>query len=74
LLYWSHTNRENNITARQEVVRFCKEHNIALNGKGGIPLLTKGEALECFDGWEEARSFLIAQRNAHQIGQRSVWL
>lgn len=56
------------MTARQEVTLFCKQHGIALNGKGGIPLLTKGESMECFDNWDEARKFLIAQRDARQVG------
>ena len=61
------------MTVRQEVIRFRKMYNIAVNGKDGIPLLSKGEALECLDNWEAAKAFLLAQRSEHQIGNRSVW-
>ena len=53
------------MTHKQQVVRYCHGHGIAVNSKGGIPLLGKGDWFECFDNWRQALAFLVNARNKH---------
>ena len=49
----------------QEVRRWCKAQGIAVNGSGGIPLLSKADWLYCCDSWAHAYDYLAAARLRH---------
>lgn len=39
---------------RNQVIRFCRDHGIALNADHGIPLMTKGTWMYVADDWNDA--------------------
>lgn len=63
------------MTARQQVVMFCKQHGLNVNGSGGIPLLSNKSLawMECFDNWQCALDYLKQAHVAHQDGARFPW-
>jgi hypothetical protein len=54
------------LTSRQQVILYCKQMGVRVNGKGGIPMLgnDSGSWVECFDGWDEALKYLS---DAHRL-------
>jgi hypothetical protein len=61
-------------TPKSQVTRYCRGEGIACNGKGGIPLLSKGAWLECFDSWSEAMQYICKARTAHfDLGKPYPW-
>ena len=55
------------MTAKQEVTTYCKQIGLKVCGKGGVPMLSTKSAswVDCFDNWEQARSFIINARIKH---------
>lgn len=65
-----------NRTAKQEVTAYCKQIGLKVSGKGGIPMLSNKSSswVDCFDTWEQARSFLRSARiNRMDSGQAFPW-
>jgi hypothetical protein len=60
----------NKTLAQKEVRRFCKMHDLSVNGSQGIPLLSKGNWVRCCDDWIEAHSFLNAARLAYSDSRK----
>lgn len=51
--------------AKRQVVAFARSNGISVNGKGGIPLLAKGDWFYCADDWINAYEYLAKARLAH---------
>lgn len=50
-----------------DVRRFTRMHGIKISPKPGkLPLLSKGEWVEVFDGWQDAHDFLLKSQRAYQ--------
>lgn len=50
------------LTARQEVVRFAREHGLGVDTRsGGVVLTDRRRWIEAFDNWDEAHLYLQMQ-------------
>ena len=48
----------NKMTPSQQVKLFARQHGMSVNNSGGIPMLSKGDWVDCFDNWKHALEFL----------------
>lgn len=57
------------MTKRQEVLRYCGQHDLKACGKGGVPMLScwATDWVECFDTWGDAHAFLCKAKDANYV-------
>ena len=62
------------LSVRQSVLEFSRQHGISVNGKGGIPLLSKGDWMHVADNWQDAKRELSKALREHQeTGKSFPW-
>jgi len=56
-------------TAQQQVKEFCRQVGLTVDGKNGVPTISKHFGndqwfIECFETWSDAVKFLTNEKNA----------